>query len=379
MKTVFLLLISLFCFSYLSAGFHVPKAEGFGYPLNSAHEKKAYDDFKVVADEQTVKVKVSSLFSDTFVVRPGAQLGQVGNLSFYFDKENYAVTNADSNPGIVYKSTDIVSEDMEIVVNEKIHVVIGKPFNRDAYVFPESTLNQLVQDYQIDPRKYIFIKRSTWEILELTYVLSDGDQLALCHNVTVSNATGKTYFFVEHQEPLQSNADLVLFASGYHLAKTNEANKTEVLLTFEVVNDLGFVLCSLVTTDGAASIQVLVESGKQQLGDTKLRKYLEPEQLYEVWDSVDQSHFYSLTDVINADTRMTITDKCDTFNKAGCWETRSVCDWDKKNHWCARKGTVEDGVGLASGVIIAICVCVGVVVVIVLVAVVVFIIKKRKD
>lgn len=265
-------------------------------------------------------------------------------------------------------------------IKETIRVSVGNPYNGDVDMPSGSTLSQLVQQCQLDPQKFIFIKRDTQETLEMTYVLNDGDQLALCHNVTVSNASGKTFFFVEHQEPLQNNSDLVNFVSGYHLAKPSSSKeKTEVALTFQVVSDLEFVLCSLVTTEGAITITVLIESGKQQLGDSVLREFLEPGQYYSVWDSVQQSRFYSLSDVINTDTRMTISDQCENFNKAKCWDARSVCDWNKKYHLCARKGTMEDDNGLVSGAIIAICVCVGVVVVIVLVAVIVVMIKKRKD
>ena len=319
MKTVFFLFVFLITLSYLSAGLNIPNAKDNAHPIHSLSGKK------------------------------------------------------------ILHETNIEPEESESSSIGKILVTIGNPFNGDVYVSPGSTLNQLVQQCQLDPQKFIIVKRDTWDILDMAYVLNDGDQLALCHNVTVSHASGKTSFLVEHQEPLQNNTELVRFVDGHHLANANETNKTEVVLSFQVMDDLDFVLCSLITTDGVTLIRILVESGKQQLGETALKEYLEPGQYYEVWDSVDTSRFYSLTDVINKDTRMTITDKCDSFNKANCWYARAVCDWNKRSRMCARKGTMEDPVGLVRGAVIGIGVGVGVVVVIVIVAVVVVVIKKRKD
>lgn len=360
MKRIFLLFAFLLCFSSFSVGAIIPRTESF-------------------RDEQNVTVKVSGLFDASWLVEREKQLGQVGNLSLYFEAKQYGVVSTGGEPRVEYESTYSVIQDMSVLVLEKNSVTIGSPFNGSVYILPGSTLSELVQQCQLDPQSFTFIKKSSWEVLEMSYVLEDGDQLALCHNVTVSNATGLTFFFVEHQEPLQSNSDLVQFASGYHLANGNNNSKTEVPLTLKVESDLKFVLCSLVTTDGAAALKFLVESGVQELGDTALANYLNPSQYYEVWDSVDQSRFYHEHDTITKDTRMTISDKCDDFNKAQCWNVRDICEWNKKNSFCVRKGDLDNGVGPVSAAVIAVCVCVGVAVIIVVIGAIVFVIKKRKD
>ena len=76
---------------------------------------------------------------------------------------------------------------------------------------------------------------------------------------------------------------------------------------------------------------------------------------------------------------MTISDKCDDFNKAQCWNVRDICEWNKKISFCVRKGDLDNGVGPVSAAVIAVCVCVGVAVIIVVIGAIVFVIKKRKD
>ena len=87
--------------------------------------------------------------------------------------------------------------------------------------------------------------------------------LKLCHNVSVLNASDSRGFVVEHQQPLQTNTDIVDWAYGYHLAQSNQNNKTELLLSPIVEHDLDLVLCSLVTATGVINTTFLVESGKK--------------------------------------------------------------------------------------------------------------------
>ena len=81
---------------------------------------------------------------------------------------------------------------------------------------------------------------------------------------------------MEHQQPIQTNTDLVDLANGYHLAQSNQNNKTELLLEHIVEHDLDLVLCSLITTTGLINTTVLVESGSTLGQISNLDKYFDP-------------------------------------------------------------------------------------------------------
>ena len=135
------------------------------------------------------------------------------------------------------------------------------------------------------------------------------------------NVSGSRGFLVGHQQPLQTNTDNVEWADGYHLALSNQDNKTELLLAHIVEHDLDLVLCSLVTTTGVINTTVLVESGTQQLGDTTLKDYFNPRNFYEVKDANDTSYGYGFDDTIPHDITVVITDLCGSFVEQKCLET----------------------------------------------------------
>ena len=222
-----------------------------------------------------------------------------------------------------------------------------------------------------------------WEHISLNVVrLSDTHMMLFddlhshvcCHNVTVVNASESRGFFVEHQQSLQTNTDLVEWANGYHLALSNQDNKTELFLTHIMEHDLDLVLCSLVTTTGVINTTVLVVSGTQQLGDTTLKDYFNPRNFYEVKDANDTSYGYDPRDTIGHDITVVITDLCGSFVEQKCLETGGVCKWNK-NGACARDFVDEKS---DVGVIVGASVGGAVVLIAVVIVIVAVVLAKKK-
>ena len=88
------------------------------------------------------------------------------------------------------------------------------------------------------------------------------------------------------------------WVNGYHLAQSNQNNKTELFLIHVVQHDLDLVLCSLVTTTGIINTTVLVDSG------TKLGEISELNQFFNssfiIYDNGDKNIvFTSETSVLS--------------------------------------------------------------------------------
>ena len=320
-----------------------------------------------------LNVTITGVFNTSFLVESGTTLNDVGNLSSYFSDKEFCVANGDNQPRIPFKSTDLVSRNMTVVVGRCMSVSVGAPINNAERMVVGEILEHLAWFFNFSLDEFIVVTDETGQVLNKTSLIEGDTALKLCHNVSVHNMLGTYTFLVEHQQPLHSNTDLVQCANRYHLAQSNQMNKNEVMLAHKVESHLDLVLCSIVIVTGVINTTMLVESGKQQLGDTILADFFNPINYYEVSDAKDFSRYYSFHDTINCDITVTITDKCGSFSKQRCINTDGMCIWNK-NGVCSRDTTDENNnVGVVVGASVG-----GAVVVIAAVIIVAVILAKKK-
>ena len=159
------------------------------------------------------------------------------------------------------KPTHLVMRNMNVVVGKCMNVTVGAPVNKSDTMIAGETLDHLAFFFVFSLDDFIVVAKGSEQVLNQSTMIETETTLKLCHNVSVVNASETRGFLVEHQQPLQTNTDLVEWVNGYHLAQSNQNNKTELFLSHTVEHDLDLVLCSLVTTTGFINTTALVESG----------------------------------------------------------------------------------------------------------------------
>ena len=214
-----------------------------------------------LVDKVTLTVNVSGLLNGTLLVESGTPLNELAEFGEFW-QDKYGLVSG-KKERIEYEPAHLVSRNMSIIIVQKHHVSVGGPYNTEVYVLPNTTIKQLMQDHQLHLDGFIIVDNHTNDVLNELSMIERDTVLKLCHNVSVLNASDSCGFLVEHQQPLQTNTDLVDWTKGYHLAQSNQNNKTELLLSHIVEHDLDLVLCSLVTTTGVINTTFLVESGKK--------------------------------------------------------------------------------------------------------------------
>ena len=322
----------------------------------------------------SLTVNVSGLCSEFLTVESGTPLGNVGSLSQYFNNEAICVGNEDSRPRIPLKPTFLVSRNMNVAVGRCMNVSVGAPINKSERMVAGEKLEQLARFFSFSLDKCIVVANESKLVLNESSVIEGDTVLKLCHNVSVQNASKVDVFHVEHQQPLQSNIDLVHWAKGYHLVQFSQNSTTELFFTHNVIDDLELVLCSLVTATGEVNTTVLVECGKQ-LGDTVLGDFFKLEKYFEVRDASNFSRYYAFYETLYCDINVTIIDQCSSLAKERCLNTGGVCKWNN-NDGCSRNYVDEKG---NAGVIVGASVGASVVFVAVLLVLGVIVAKKKKE
>ena len=249
-------------------------------------------------------MNVSGLWNGTLLVQPGTPLNEVGNLSDYFNKEERCVGDGDSQPMIAFKPTQHVTRNMNVVVGRCMKVTVGAPVNRSERMIVGETLDHLTFFFHFSLDDFIVVASESEQVLNQSSVIETDTVLQLCHNVSMLNASESRGFLVEHQHPLQTNTDLVYWANGYHLALSNQNNKTELLLTHIVEHDLDLVLCSLVTTTGVINTTFLVESGKALESISELSGFWNSS--FILFNTTNSSQVYTKETLVTNDIVVTI-------------------------------------------------------------------------
>ena len=220
----------------------------------------------------TCFVSITGLFTGDFFVESGTPLNEVGNLSFYLNHEELCVGDGDSQPRIAFKLTQVVSRNMNVIVEKCMKVTVGAPVNKNERMIAGETLAQLALFFDFSFDNFIVVANKRQQVLNKSSMIESDTLLKLCHKVT---------------------------------------------------------------TTGVINTTVLVESGTQQLGGTVLSVFFKVENYYEVRDASGSSRYYGSSDTISHDINVTITDKCGSFEKQRCLDTGNVCKWNN-NGFCSR-------------------------------------------
>ena len=158
------------------------------------------------------EIKVEGVFDSTFIAESGTLLGQTGNLSSYFGNEMYVIVSSDET-GLVQNSTDQVTTNLTITIIKKPRVSVGSPYNRDVYVFPGETLEDMEQEFNIPMDDFTVLDRATKEPLNKMTVIEKDTELMLCHVLRTFGEL-KESFLIEHNTTLLTIPEMTKFLNS---------------------------------------------------------------------------------------------------------------------------------------------------------------------
>ena len=136
--------------------------------------------------ELALTMNVSGLWNGTLLAELGAQLNEVGNLSDYFNDEEWCVGDEDSQPRIAFKPTQLVTRNMNVVVGKCMNVTVGAPINKSETMIAGETLDHLAFFFRFSLDDFIVVAKGSQQVLNQSSVIETDTVLKLCHNVNVS-------------------------------------------------------------------------------------------------------------------------------------------------------------------------------------------------
>ena len=142
-------------------------------------------------------ISVSGLFDVLFVVESGTPLGRVGNLSLYFNNEEYGVVSEKDDTMIVHNSAHLVSRNMDLIVGRLVKMSVGSPINKSEIIIGGKTLEWLAHLFSFSFDDFIVVDGNTYLVLNKSTMIERDTTLKLCHIVNISGSFNNTYI-VEH-------------------------------------------------------------------------------------------------------------------------------------------------------------------------------------
>ena len=190
-----------------------------------------------LVDKLNMTVNVSGLWCASYNVESGTPLNQVGNLSDYFNDDEWCVADGDSKPMIAFKPTRLVTKNMSIVVGKGMSVSVGAPINKSVRMVVGERLEDLALFFKFSLDDFIVVENETEQVFNKSSMIERDTVLKLCHNVAISGALSKT-LIVEHGTKLGKMRDLKnYFQSSFVIYYEN--NKTSVLTSDTLIlNDI---------------------------------------------------------------------------------------------------------------------------------------------
>ena len=138
-------------------------------------------------------VEVSGLFDKLLMTGIGMKLNEVGNLSFYLDREDIVVVSSDTEVRVVYDNTQIVTRNMSVIVWRGVEVTIGSPVNEKKKVKEGDTFFQISGIFGFLMDDFVVISKDTGDIFDRSSTINKDTVLGLYHNVSVSGVISGTY------------------------------------------------------------------------------------------------------------------------------------------------------------------------------------------
>ena len=158
-------------------------------------------------------VFVSGELNGFFVVDPGTALGDVKNLTKFFDNKNYGVVNGDNKTRTIYTPKHKVFVSINLIIGEWVSVSVGAPVGKNEKMVPGETLEQLSQTFGFVLDDFIIVNSNTGNVLSESWVVETSVSLSLCHHLTVSGVMSLSGHF-EHGTPLAQIGNISQFLNS---------------------------------------------------------------------------------------------------------------------------------------------------------------------
>ena len=175
-------------------------------------------------------MNVSGLWNGTLLAELGTQLNEVGNLSDYFNDEEWCVGDGDNQPRIAFKPTHVVTRNMKVVVGKCMDVTVGAPINKSETMIAGETLDHLAFFFGFSLDDFIVVAKGSQQVLNQSSMIETDTVLKLCHNVTIKTGNNSTDSFLEEHGTLLFNSEKVKrFMSEYFIIdqSTQELKNTQ--------------------------------------------------------------------------------------------------------------------------------------------------------
>ena len=126
---------------------------------------------------ELLNVTISGVFSKSLIVGSGTPLNEVGNLSDYFNDEEWCVGDGDSQPRIAFKPTHPVARNMNVVVGKCMSVTVGAPIHKSETMIAGEKLGHLAIFFGFSLSNFIVVVKGSDQVLNQSSVIErDSDE-----------------------------------------------------------------------------------------------------------------------------------------------------------------------------------------------------------
>lgn len=263
--------------------------------LNMESTKQQYDmtwtkDLELIAKPIVV---INGLFNSYFVVEPGAQLVEIGNLSSYFGDGMHIFVSGECETRVVFDSAYVVTQSIELTLGLMASVTVGEPIKATKQMIVGETLEQASCLFSFSFDDFIVVDANKMQVLSKSTIIETNLTLRLCHHVIVSGLINLSCL-IEHgirlseidqftpffntsftvidsstNKTLQKDtvvaSDIVITVMRatrvvIEIPPTNEVNKSEIIKTItDIVGvDPSIVTVDVVLDDDGKVIEIIV-------------------------------------------------------------------------------------------------------------------------
>ena len=190
-----------------------------------------------LVDKLMLEVSVSGLLTGSFLVESGTPLGDVDELSPFFNDDGYGVVSEKNQTRVVLDRTNLVSRNMSLIVGKWVNVFVGAPFNYNMKLFGAHQLDKVSQLFGFALDDFIVVDTNIQVVLNKSSMIERNTVLMLCHNVSAHGLLDKSWI-VEHGTKLGMVTELSGFWNN-QFTIINTTNSGQIFTKeTEVLNDM---------------------------------------------------------------------------------------------------------------------------------------------
>lgn len=201
----------------------------------------------------------------------------------------------------------------ELDLGYLLMVSIGKPINTNMTMLHGYTIKEVIEKMNVDISGFFLVDRMTNKEINMDDIASHDIDIALCFNVSFQSLAEIISYLIEYETTIEQNKGPLKLPANCHLIPSGSTEEVAFDIAI-ITNNTVFIMHHKIIVTGTIQATLFVVHGIILEDVTKLPRYFELSERYEVRDENDPLFLLSRKKVIDDDLNITITEYHDKSN-----------------------------------------------------------------